>query len=135
MTRLTIWTNHGLTAEQEQRLTAACKGHELIHGAAASPGELGRADIAFGQPPLAEVTASSALRWVQLSSAGYGNYDTEPLRSAFAKRKAVLTKSSFVYASPCAEHLLAFMLAQGLYMSRHIKPEPGSVAPAPEQQP
>ena len=31
--------------------------------------------------------------------------------------------------------MLAFMLAQGLYMSRHIKPEPGSVAPAPEQQP
>ena len=69
------------------------------------------ADAAFGQPPLGDVLASQRLRWVQLSSAGYGSYDQPATRRAFAEASRVLTKSSVVYASPCAEHVLAFMLA------------------------
>ncbi len=98
-----------MTAEQAERLRTAAREHELLTGASAH--DLERADVAFGQPPLAAVIASPRLRWVQVSSAGYAGYDTPELRSAFARRGAALTKSSFVYAYPCAEHVLAFMLA------------------------
>lgn len=107
-----------MNAEQERRLREAAGEHELLlHGAASAasvaPGESGlaHADVAFGQPPLGDVLDSPRLRWVQLSSAGYTSYDTAAARRAFAKRGAVLTKSSHVYASPCAEHVLAFMLS------------------------
>jgi len=73
--------------------------------------ELSEADVAFGQPPLADVLASPRVRWVQLSSAGYASYDQPETWRVFAARGSVLTKSSFVYASPCAEHVLAFMLS------------------------
>jgi phosphoglycerate dehydrogenase-like enzyme len=109
---LTIWTNHSLTAAQEQRLRLATSAHRLLLGRGNSAAsELNQADVAFGQPPLADVLASERLRWVQLSSAGYGSYDQPEARRVFAERGAVLTKSSFVYAAPCAEHVLALMLA------------------------
>lgn len=108
-----------MTAEQERRLRSAAEGHELILSGGAS--ELARADVAFGQPPLAGVIASPRLRWVQVSSAGYASYDTPELRSAFAQRGAVLTKSSFVYASPCAEHVLAFMLAEARRLPQALR--------------
>jgi phosphoglycerate dehydrogenase-like enzyme len=110
VTSLTIWTNHRSTPAQEERLRRATSGHRLLLEATGST-ELSEADVAFGQPPLAGVLASSRLRWVQLSSAGYGSYDQPEARRIFAERGAVLTKSSFVYAAPCAEHVLAFMLA------------------------
>jgi phosphoglycerate dehydrogenase-like enzyme len=70
------------------------------------------ADIAFGQPNAAAVLQASRLRWLQISSAGYTRYDTAEFRNAAAKRKLVVTNSSTVYAESCAEHALAFMLAQ-----------------------
>src|SRR4051794_34845096 len=100
-----------MTAEQATRLHAATAAHHLVIGADATAAELARADVAFGQPPVNEVRDSERLRWVQLTSAGYGSYDRPDLRQAFARRGAVLTKSSFVYANPCAEHVLSFMLA------------------------
>lgn len=100
-----------MNAAQEQRLREATSRHELLLATGASPEDLARADVAFGQPPLETVMASPRVRWVQLSSAGYGGYDTESVRRAFAERGAALTKSSFVYAEPCAEHVLAFMLS------------------------
>lgn len=108
-----------MTAEQEQRLRAAAEGHELL--VAGAPHDLGRADVAFGQPPLQAVIESPRLRWVQLSSAGYGNYDTAELRAALARRGAALTKSSFVYAAPCAEHVLAFMLARARQLPQALR--------------
>lgn len=112
VTSLTIWVNHRLTARQQERLQEVTAPHRLLlkPGAASAP-ELSEADIAFGQPPIADVIKSPRLRWVQLSSAGYGSYDRPDLRQAFTERGAVLTKSSYVYAAPCAEHVLAFMLA------------------------
>jgi phosphoglycerate dehydrogenase-like enzyme len=108
---LTVWTNHRMTPEQEGRLRKATAAHHLLIGAEASPSALAQADVAFGQPPVNEAASSERLRWVQLSSAGYGSYDKPEVREAFARHGAVLTKSSFVYANPCAEHVLAFMLA------------------------
>jgi phosphoglycerate dehydrogenase-like enzyme len=108
---LTVWTNHRMNAEQEARLRQAASGHRLLLGAEATPGELQHADVAFGQPPVDPARDSRQLAWVQLSSAGYGSYDRKDVREAFAGRGAVLTKSSLVYANPCAEHVLSFMLA------------------------
>jgi phosphoglycerate dehydrogenase-like enzyme len=107
-----VWTNHRLTSLQERRLRHATASHQLLlrPGAASAP-ELSEADVAFGQPPLGDVLKSQRLRWVQLSSAGYGSYDQPDTRRVFAERGMALTKSSYVYAAPCAEHVLAFMLA------------------------
>jgi len=58
------------------------------------------------------VIRSTTLRWVHLTSAGYTRYDRDDVRRALQARGAVMTNSSFVYADPCAQHLLAFMMAQ-----------------------
>jgi phosphoglycerate dehydrogenase-like enzyme len=110
VTTLTVWTNHRMSPEQEARLREAASSHRLLLGALASAASLAEADVAFGQPPVDAARDSERLRWVQLSSAGYGSYDRSDVREAFARRSAVLTKSSYVYATPCAEHVLSFML-------------------------
>jgi phosphoglycerate dehydrogenase-like enzyme len=53
------------------------------------------------------------------SSAGYARYDTEEIQSALVKRHAIMTKSSPVTVEPCAQHLIAWMLADArqLYLS------------------
>jgi phosphoglycerate dehydrogenase-like enzyme len=108
---LTVWTNHRMNADQEARLRRATAGHRLLLGAEATPAALEHVDVAFGQPPVDLARDSRQLAWVQLSSAGYGSYDRPDVRDEFARRGAVLTKSSLVYANPCAEHVLSFMLA------------------------
>lgn len=100
-----------MNAEQEARLRGATTAHRLLLGAEATPAALAHADVAFGQPPVDAARDSQQLAWVQLSSAGYGSYDRPDVRDAFAGRGAALTKSSLVYANPCAEHVLSFMLA------------------------
>jgi phosphoglycerate dehydrogenase-like enzyme len=70
------------------------------------------ADIAFGQPDLASVEQSERLRWIHISSAGFTRYDTPEFRALAAARGLIVTNSSPVYAEACAEHVLAFMLAQ-----------------------
>lgn len=69
-----------------------------------------RAAIVFGQPDPALLPVSST-HWVQLTSAGYARYDEPAVRHALTARQIALTTSSSVYAEPCAEHLLAMMLA------------------------
>jgi phosphoglycerate dehydrogenase-like enzyme len=107
---LTVWTNHRFSPAQRERLQRATSARLVFHAGGDAAAELSQADVAFGQPPLAAVLASARVRWVQLSSAGYTSYDQPQARRVFAERGAVLTKSSFVYASPCAEHVLAFMM-------------------------
>jgi phosphoglycerate dehydrogenase-like enzyme len=81
-----------------------------LAGGSADP-LLADADIALGQPDPAQVIAMPRLRWVHLTTAGYTRYDTDAVRSALQARGAVLTNSSMVYDEPCAEHVLAMMLA------------------------
>jgi phosphoglycerate dehydrogenase-like enzyme len=111
MKTLTIWSNHGMSQAQAERVQAALAPHRLIVGAAASASELHTADIAFGQPPAADAAASPRLAWVHLTSAGYTGYAKGEIQAALKARGAWLTTSSGVYAEPCAEHVLAFMLA------------------------
>jgi len=68
--------------------------------------------VAFGQPDAASAMTSPRLRWIQVPSAGYAPYDNEAFWSALRGRGALFTNSSTVFAEPCAEHALAFILAQ-----------------------
>jgi phosphoglycerate dehydrogenase-like enzyme len=95
--------------EGEARMLAeAGKGHELVFGSAVD----GDAEVIFGQPDANSLIHSDSVRWVHLNSAGYAPYDRSDLRQRFRSRGAALTNSSSVYAEPCAEHALMFLLSQ-----------------------
>jgi phosphoglycerate dehydrogenase-like enzyme len=116
-----IFCDLSADAETLSLLTRGVAPHELVWPAKPAPSVLSKsnqdpalaeADIAFGQPDAAGVLRAGPLRWVHISSAGYTRYDTAEFRQAAAERKLLVTNSSTVYAEPCAEHVLAFMLAQ-----------------------
>lgn len=94
----------------EGRLVVSAQG---VSGLGSSRESLDGATIAFGQPDPSAILASGSIRWVHISSAGITRYDTPEFRAALKAREIVLTNSSSVYSEPCAEHLLAFMLAAG----------------------
>jgi phosphoglycerate dehydrogenase-like enzyme len=118
----TIWTNHGFRPEAlelfQQGLVAG--GHRLIHSpkssasvlaAGASDPSMNDADVAFGQPDVSDVVRLPRLRYVALSTAGYTRYDTPEFRGAMTSRGTLVTSSSQVFADPCAQQMLASMLA------------------------
>jgi phosphoglycerate dehydrogenase-like enzyme len=119
---LTIWTNHvfrpEVLQEFQQGITAA--GHRLLVSpkasavvlAAGGPDPaLAQADVAFGQPEVAQAMATPSLKFIELSTAGYTRYDREDFRAAMRARGVPVTNASHVFADPCAQHVLAQMLA------------------------
>lgn len=118
-----LWTNHPFSpagrAEVQKRLKTLGP-HFTLHTPAIVPENnlsagdpdpmARRVDILWGQPAVRDVRAGSA-RWIALTSAGYTRYDTPPVRAALEAREAVLTNASSVYDEPCAQHVLAQMLA------------------------
>jgi phosphoglycerate dehydrogenase-like enzyme len=121
MQTLTIFTDISLEGETKGLLVNNVAPHGIIWGGkkgslislkSETAPALADADIAFGQPGVSEIFATSHLRWVHLSSAGYTRYDTAEFCKMAKDRKLALTTSSSVYAEPCAEHLFSFMLAQ-----------------------
>jgi phosphoglycerate dehydrogenase-like enzyme len=120
MDALVIWSNAHLTDSARARLIDGTRGQRLViptgglvapSGSGVADESLAEADVAFGQPDPAQLLVTPRLRWVHLSSAGYNPYDRADVRGALAARGARLTKSSLVYDEPCAEHVLAFLLA------------------------
>jgi phosphoglycerate dehydrogenase-like enzyme len=116
---LTIYCNARVLARVVDLLAEGVRPHRLITagsvgfgGSGPADARLDQADVAFGQPDVAQVMASPRLRWVHLSTAGYTPYDRDDVRAAFAARGAALTKSSMVFDEPCAQQLLAFLLAE-----------------------
>jgi phosphoglycerate dehydrogenase-like enzyme len=117
---LTIWCNARFPESETAELEAGVRPHRLLrldenasNLTAGGPSELlAEADVAFGQPDPDQVKSLANLRWVHLTSAGYTRYDRADMRVSLAARGAALTTSSSVYDEPCAQHLLAFMLAQ-----------------------
>jgi len=92
--------------------------------------EIYQADIALGQPHVDSVLKAERLRWLQVTSAGHTRYDTPEFRAEAVSRGLMVTNSSSVYEEACAEHVLAFMLAQARQLplalgSRHA---PGSAS-------
>lgn len=120
VSRLNVWCNAHFPDPAMGELRDALQGHELILSpslqksnlVSAGPDPLlNDADVAFGQPDPVQIITLPKLKWVQLTSAGYGRYDRPDLRAALKHRGAVITNSSGVYAEPCAQHLLAMMLS------------------------
>ena len=125
---LTIWSNLDCDPPARAALEAGVGPHRLrwAETCDATTMPLGRpdpqlafADVAFGQPEAEQCAALPRLTWVHLSSAGYTSFDTRQARAALTGRDARLTTSSSVYAEPCAQHVLAFLLAEArqLYKS------------------
>ncbi|MBV9467619.1 MAG: D-2-hydroxyacid dehydrogenase [Abitibacteriaceae bacterium] len=111
-TGLAIWCNVSFEAGAAEILRAGTAKHQFTfaNGDNASLA-LASADIALGQPDPEAVMASSRLQWVHITSAGYTRYDNDEFRNALQSRGAMFTNSSHVYDEPCAQHVLAMMLA------------------------
>lgn len=118
---LTIWTNVSYPPAVMDRLRAGIGDHTILlagrqeYSNLAKPADdpnLPAADIAFGQPAPEQLLTSPKVKWVQITSAGYTNYDRDDLKIAFRQRGAIFSNSSSVYAEPCAQHLLSMMLSQ-----------------------
>ena len=119
---LTIWCNAALAAPAEQQLITGLDGHRLVFAQkrsdsvlTAGPSDAGlqSADVVFGQPEPGDCLRLKTLRWLAVTSAGYGRYDTPEFLEAFRARGSVFTSSSTVFAEPCAQHVLGMMLALG----------------------
>lgn len=117
-----VWTNHVFRPEAlavfEGQLRAA--GHRLVVSPKASPMVLAaggadptleEADVAFGQPDVAQAMGCPRLKFIELSSAGYTRYDRDDFRADMQARGVTVTNASQVFADPCAQHVLAQMLA------------------------
>lgn len=119
---LKIWTNAKFSEAATRLLKEGTRSHCLIEGAVlrasvldaggCDPG-FAEADIALGQPDPADCISSAHIRWVELTSAGYTRYETAEFFTALQSRGTAFTNASSVFADPCAQHVLAMMLAFG----------------------
>jgi len=113
MAVLRIWSNANLSEQGRERLAAATAAHQLTHvdAAPSDPADLGGFDVAFGQPNPEACAQSKSLRWLAINTAGITRYDTPEFRESFRARDGRFTNMSSVFSEPCAQHLLAMMLA------------------------
>jgi phosphoglycerate dehydrogenase-like enzyme len=129
-TTLTVWCNLPLPEAALGALATGLAPHRLVR-AIETPEynqPLGRpdrllpeADIAFGQPEVDQCVASTRLLWVHLTSAGYTTFASADVRAALIEHSVPVTTSSAVYAEPCAQHALAFMLAEARQLPRSLR--------------
>jgi len=84
------------------------------------PSALASPDIILGQPDVATVLACPELKWLHVTSAGYTRYDTPEFWSTAKERGLIVTNSSQVYHQACAEHALAFILAQARHLPESL---------------
>jgi phosphoglycerate dehydrogenase-like enzyme len=117
---LTIWCNTKFAEPIMARLEAAVAPHRLVVASAQQASNLvgsdrdpalADADVAFGQPNPDQVLELPRVRWVHLTTAGYTRYDNDRFKTGLRSRGGMLTNSSGVYDEPCAQHILAMMLA------------------------
>jgi phosphoglycerate dehydrogenase-like enzyme len=119
MNTLKIWCNAKFSDQLSRFLIESVAPHQLIWSsslhksnlATAGPDPDARsADIIYGQPHPEDLIHSTTLRWIHITTAGYTRFDNDAVRNALRARGVMLTNSSSVFADPCAEHILAFML-------------------------
>ena len=119
---LTIWCNAKFSDADTQLLADGTRGHTLVFAKETSASvldagrpdpQLATADIACGQPHPTHCIDSKKLRWVEVTTAGYTRYDTPEFQEAFRARGATFSNVSEVFADPCAQHVLAMILALG----------------------
>ncbi|MDD3179097.1 MAG: D-2-hydroxyacid dehydrogenase [Opitutaceae bacterium] len=128
--KATIWCNHQFRPAAGAIFEAGLHGYELIKSPQATPAvlaqgvsdpALGEADVAYGQPDVDDAMRFPRLRWIELSSAGYTRYDREDFRAAMQQRGTMVTNASSVFAGPCAEHVLAMLLALNRGLPRWMR--------------
>jgi phosphoglycerate dehydrogenase-like enzyme len=135
MTMLTVWSNLRLPPDADAiiRDAVAAIGGTLVMSTASQQSNLvaggpedacRNADIAFGQPHVDDVVNSTSLKLVLLSSAGYTRYDNDRVRSALGARGVPLCTASGVFDEPCAQHVLAFMLAGSRQLAQAFALQP-----------
>ncbi|MEP6912658.1 MAG: D-2-hydroxyacid dehydrogenase [bacterium] len=117
----TIWCNNGFSPEQESERDMLIQGvgaHRLLMFEGDDDGSAGEsrealqlAEIAFGHPNAQTASQSEKLLWIHLDSAGYTSFDRADIKQSLTQRGIALTNSSAVYDEPCAQHLLAMILA------------------------
>ncbi len=133
---LTVWTNHELRpgacalfaeglAAVGCRLIQSAKSTRHILAQGEPDPTLGEADIAYGQPDPDDVMKHPRLKWIAISTAGYTRYDRTDFRKAMRARGTVVTNASAVFATPCAEHLLAMMLSLGRQLPKYVLNQAG----------
>lgn len=118
---LDIWCNLLFREEHtaEKALLQSAVGQHRLHlfpqtaagNSGAARDALLASEIAFGSPDPDVLIESTKLKWIQLFSAGYTEYEREDLRDNFTASGKVFTNSSSVFVEPCAEHILAMMLS------------------------
>ncbi len=134
---MTIWTNTQFSPRARQRLEAGLGDHRLIEATrltasvlepAPSDPRLAGVDIALGQPDAEDCRRYANLRWVAVTSAGYTRYDRPEVLEEMRARGSVLTTMSSVFAEPCAQHVLAMMLALGRRLPESVAEQLGERA-------
>ncbi|MCF7687950.1 MAG: D-2-hydroxyacid dehydrogenase [Cephaloticoccus sp.] len=119
---LAIWCNGKFSDEATRQLVEGTQAHRLIWAQKLSQNVLqagepdattAEADVLFGQPAISDCLESKRVRWVEINSAGYTRFDTPEFREAMLARGALVSNASEVFADPCAQHVLAMMLALG----------------------
>ncbi len=133
-TSLTIWTNAKFPDDVERTLIEGIAPHRLIRATEKNPLNIAsrpvdegleQADIAFGQPDAEQAMALPGLKWIHLTSAGYTAYDRDDFKTALRARGAMLTNSSAVYDEPCAQHVMAMMLAYARRLPESLREQLG----------
>jgi phosphoglycerate dehydrogenase-like enzyme len=119
---LTIWCNAKFSDTHTKLLVEGTRAHQLVFAANASASvltagkadpDLPNADIAFGQPDAPQCLDCKKLRWVEVTTAGYTRYDTPEFKEGFRARGSIFSNVSEVFADPCAQHVMAMILAFG----------------------
>jgi phosphoglycerate dehydrogenase-like enzyme len=127
-----IWSNADLPPDALAALRAGTANHRLVlsdrPGAILARGQpdpaAREAQVIFGQPDVQDVLSSQQLRWMHLTTAGYTRYDRDDLRAALRSRAAVMTNSSSIFSEPCAQHVLAMILAFARALPGALRDEP-----------
>lgn len=118
---LTIWSNNLFTPQQSSVRDWFCESLKEYDFHLFDPSENGtrgksaevlkKAQIAFGAPDADAASNCANLKWIQLNTAGYTDYDRENIKEKLKLNQTILTNSSHVFDEPCAQHLLAMITA------------------------
>lgn len=99
-----IWTKVSYSEPVMQLLRAGTAEHQFTD-------EITDAEIIFGFTDPAAAKTAPQLRWIQVPAAGYEKFDNAEARAWLQAKEIALTNSSSVYNEPCAQHVLAMMMA------------------------
>lgn len=124
-----IFADLAATDRALQLLREGTRHHQLVfpskpaasclHQAEADP-LMSTAEIIVGQPDPAAIVEATRVKWIQISTSSITRYDTPEFRALIRQRAIAVCNSASVYREACAEHTLAFMLAQARLLPRSL---------------